>query len=114
MSRAAWVCKMIDGEFRLIPMGEYSPERRKTSYQVLQDTIADTWHPVTGKVCSSRTGMIKEAKAHGCEEWSPGIKRQEPKIDREQLRETIKHFDQELRRDRRGVMEQFRNRQERG
>lgn len=108
--RQCWVCKEVDGRLQLIPIEEYVPESAKTSYQVLQDTIADTWHPVTGEMCSSRTGMIKKAKEHGCEEWSPGIKKQEIKIDRAEIRERLRHFDSELRRDRVGTMEQFRNR----
>ena len=67
-NKRKWVAKMVDGEFKLIPVDDYLPENWKTSFQVLQDTIPDTWHPVTGQMCSSRTGMVKIAKAHGLEE----------------------------------------------
>jgi len=88
---------MENGEFRLIPEEDYVPEVRKTSHQVLTDTIPLTWHPVTGGYCDSRTGMIKSAKAHGLEEWSPGVKPKEYKPDRGQIRELMKHHYEQSR-----------------
>ncbi len=61
MGQNRWVCKMIDGQFTMIPMEESAPVVRT---QILIDTINPTWHPATGEYCSSRTGMQKIAKQH--------------------------------------------------
>lgn len=74
MARTRWVAKMIDGEFKLIPADEYSPQ---VTTQILTDTIPLTWHPVTGEYVDSRTRMIKIGKAHGLEEL--GNERVKPK-----------------------------------
>lgn len=78
---------MIGGEFRLIPIDE-SYDAPKPGHYVIPDTIPDTWHPATGQMCSSRTGMVKIAKAHGLEELgNERIKPREYKPDKAKIRE---------------------------
>lgn len=82
-----WIAREIDGEFRLIPAEEYEPSVRT---QILTDTIEPTWHPATGEHCSSRTGMVKIAKAHGLEEiGNDHIPKKEYQPDRQKIRERL-------------------------
>jgi len=96
--RHKWVCKQIAGEFKLIPIDEYVGDSHSRSYQVLEDTIPLTWHPATGEHCSSRTGMIKIAKAQGLEELgNDRIPKKKVKVDRNRTIEVMKDHYERIR-----------------
>jgi hypothetical protein len=93
-----WVARMVDGEFKLIPIEDVAPTVRT---QILTDTIEPTWHPATGEYCSSRTGMVKIAKQHGLEELGNDRLHRRDNYDKGNLKETlIRAANGELNRDR--------------
>lgn len=65
MSRQIWVARMVDGEFRLIPVGEVEHTPR---VHVIQDSMEPTWHPATGETIDSKSAFRRLTKASGCEE----------------------------------------------
>lgn len=106
---------MVDGEFKLIPIDEYQTESWRVSENVLPDTIPDTWHPVTGEYCSSRTGMIKIAKAHGLEERGNEKFTKKPQFNynRSEVIEQMKHHHEQLTHNGEYTRRQLEYRQER-
>ncbi len=63
MSRQVWAARMIDGEFRLIPLNEVEHQPR---VHVIQDSMDPTWHPATGQRMDSKSSFRRATKASGC------------------------------------------------
>jgi hypothetical protein len=51
----------------IVPKHTAEPRDSGASY-IISDNMADTWHPASGKIMSSKSEFRKETRAHGCVE----------------------------------------------
>jgi hypothetical protein len=62
--RRKWVCRQVDGEFKMIELCDYVPEGAKSAY-IHQDTMDATWHPVNGQFYDSKSKFREVTRASG-------------------------------------------------
>ena len=68
-NREKWVAKMVDGQFLLIPAGQYVPESRHLpATGIITDTMDNLWHPCNGRYSNSKSQFRRWTKEAGCEE----------------------------------------------